>query len=135
MDTISHNVYPAFQAETWVDLKWCAHNDLCKLNVIYYEIIGDDSKIIVSCFLFDRKKKWPNTKIFLCLWHVAWQKRTCIKIKDVVVQAKVLKNMGCIIHDTMQPNGTPLDFAKEELVKLMEMILNAQTFWSYIISE
>ncbi len=111
-----------------MDLRWCAHNDLYKLNVIYYEIIGYDSKIIVSCFLFDYKKIWPNIKIFLCLWHVrkAWQNQACIKIKDVIVQAKVLKNVGCIMHDTVQPNGkTPLDFAKEELLKLMETILDA----------
>ncbi len=39
------------------------------------------------------------------------------------------------MHDIVQPNGkTPLDFAKEELLKLMEMILDAQTFWSYVIS-
>jgi hypothetical protein len=73
----------------------------------------------------------------LCLWHVRriWQKQTCIKIKDAVVPVDVLKNMGRIMHDIVQPNGkTPLDFAKEELLKLMEMILDAQTFWSYVIS-
>jgi hypothetical protein len=44
--------------------------------------------------------------------------------------------MGRIMHDTMQPNGkTPLDFAKEELFKLMEMIPDAQAFWSYVILE
>jgi hypothetical protein len=37
--------------------------------------------------------------------------------------------MGHIMHDTMQPNGkTPLEFTKEELLKLMERILNVQTF-------
>jgi len=42
--------------------------------------------------------------------------------------------MGHIMHDTMQPNGkTPLEFVKEELLKLMETIPNAQTFWSYVI--
>jgi hypothetical protein len=40
--------YHAFQAETWVGLRWCAHNDLCKQNTIYYETIGYISKIIVS---------------------------------------------------------------------------------------
>ncbi len=60
----------------------------------------------------------------------------CIKIKDVVVRAKVLKNMGRIMHDTMQPNGkTPLEFTKEELLKLMETILDVQAFWSYVILE
>ncbi len=60
----------------------------------------------------------------------------CIKIKDVVVRVKVLKNMGCIMHNTMRPNGkTPLEFIKEELIKLVEMIPNAQIFWSYVISE
>jgi hypothetical protein len=28
-----NGLYHAFQAETWVDLRWCAHNDLCELNV------------------------------------------------------------------------------------------------------
>jgi len=42
--------------------------------------------------------------------------------------------MGHIMHDTMQPNGkTPLEFVKEELLKHMETIPNAQTFWSYVI--
>jgi hypothetical protein len=77
---------------------------------------------------FYYKKVWPNTKIFLCLWHVikVWQKQTYIKIKDVVVWAEVLKNMECIMDDTMQPDGkTLLEFTKEELLKLMEMIPNA----------
>jgi len=39
--------------------------------------------------------------------------------------------MGHIMHDTMHPDGkTPLKFIKE-LLKLMEMILNAQAFCSY----
>jgi hypothetical protein len=54
----------------------------------------------------------------------------------VVVHAEVLKIMGHIMHDTLQPNGKiPLDFAKEELLKLMETIPNAQSFWSYVILE
>jgi hypothetical protein len=54
----------------------------------------------------------------------------------VVVQAKVLKNMGHIMHDATQPHGkTPLEFIMEELLKLMERISDAQTFWSYVISE
>ncbi len=44
--------------------------------------------------------------------------------------------MGCIMHDTMEPNGkTLLEFAKEELLTLMERIPNFQTFWSYVMSE
>ncbi len=40
------------------------------------------------------------------------------------------------MHDIVQPDGkTPLEFAKEELLKLMEKILNAQAFWSYVILE
>ncbi len=51
----------------------------------------------------------------------------CIKIKDVVIWAKVLKNMGSILHDIAQPNGkTLLEFTKER-------ILNVQAFWSYVI--
>ncbi len=54
----------------------------------------------------------------------------------MVVHAEVLKIMGHIMHDTLQPNGKiPLDFAKEELLKLMETIPNAQSFWSYVILE
>jgi hypothetical protein len=38
------------------------------------------------------------------------------------------------MHDTMQLNGkTPLEFTKEELLKLMEMILDVQAFWLYVI--
>jgi hypothetical protein len=52
----------------------------------------------------------------------------------VVVWAKVLKNMGRIMHDTTQPHGkTPLEFIMEELLKLMERISDVQTFWSYVI--
>jgi hypothetical protein len=60
----------------------------------------------------------------------------CIKIKDVVVWVEVLKNMGCIMHNTTHLDGkTPLEFVKEELLKLMEIIPNAQAFWSYVISK
>jgi hypothetical protein len=46
------------------------------------------------------------------------------------------KNMGCIMHDIVQPNGkSPLEFAKEELLELMERIPTAQAFWSYVILE
>jgi hypothetical protein len=30
-----NGLYRAFQAEIWVDLRWCVHIDLCKLNVVY----------------------------------------------------------------------------------------------------
>ncbi len=44
--------------------------------------------------------------------------------------------MGHIMHDTAQlDEKTPLEFAKEELLKLMETIPNVQTFWSYVISK
>ncbi len=44
--------------------------------------------------------------------------------------------MGWTMYDTMQVNGKiPLEFAKEGLLKLMETIPDAQTFWSYVISE
>jgi hypothetical protein len=42
-----NGLYHAFQAETCVGLRWHAHNDLCKLNAIYYEKIGYISKIVV----------------------------------------------------------------------------------------
>jgi hypothetical protein len=89
----------------------------------------------VSCLIAG---KYGQAQRYFCAWHVrrVWQKQTCIKIKDVVVWAKVLKNMGRIMHDIVQPDGkTPLDFAKEELQKLMEMILDVQTYWSYVISK
>jgi hypothetical protein len=103
-------LYCVFQAKTWVDITWCAHNDLCKLNTIYSRMISYVSKIIVSCFLFDCMKVWPNTKIFLCLWHVrrTWQKQAWIKIKDVAIRAEVLKNMVHITHDITQPHGRTL---------------------------
>jgi hypothetical protein len=42
--------------------------------------------------------------------------------------------MGHIMHDSAQPDGkTPMEFAKEELLKLMEMISDAQAFWFYVI--
>jgi hypothetical protein len=45
-----NGLYCAFQVEIWVNLRWCVHNDLCELNVVYYEMIGYVSKIIISCF-------------------------------------------------------------------------------------
>jgi len=60
----------------------------------------------------------------------------CIKIKDMVVWVEVLKNMGHIMHDIAQFDGkNPLEFTKEELLKLMERIPNVQTFWLYVISK
>ncbi len=53
----------------------------------------------------------------------------------MVGQAKVLKNMVCIMHDTTRRNGKTLEFTKEELLKLMETILDAQAFWLYVILE
>jgi hypothetical protein len=43
-----NGLYRSFQVETWVDLRWCMHNDLCELNTIYFEMVGCVSKIIVS---------------------------------------------------------------------------------------
>ncbi len=45
-----NGLYRAFQAETWVGLRWRAHNNLCELNAVYFGIIGYVSEIIVSCF-------------------------------------------------------------------------------------
>jgi hypothetical protein len=54
----------------------------------------------------------------------------------VVVWVEVLKNMGHIMHDTTHLDGkTPLEFMKKKLLKLMEIILDAQAFWSYVISK
>jgi hypothetical protein len=41
----------AFQVKTWVDLRQCAHNDLCTLNIIIFETIVYFSEIIISCFI------------------------------------------------------------------------------------
>ncbi len=42
--------FGAFQVETWVDLKWCVHNDLCELNTIFFEMIVYVFEIIISFF-------------------------------------------------------------------------------------
>ncbi len=82
-------LYCAFQIETWVDLRWCVHNDLCELNVVHLRRLPMFRRLLyhVSRALFDCRKVWPNTKKNLCLWHVkrAWQQQMCIKIKNVVV--------------------------------------------------
>ncbi len=39
------------------------------------------------------------------------------------------------MHDTTRRNGKTLEFTKEELLKLMETILDAQAFWLYVILE
>jgi hypothetical protein len=41
----------AFQVKTWVDLRRCAHNDLCRLNIIVFEMIVYVLEIIISCFI------------------------------------------------------------------------------------
>jgi hypothetical protein len=44
--------------------------------------------------------------------------------------------MGDIMHDTTHLDGKiPLEFTKEELLKLMEIIPDVQAFCSYVISE
>jgi hypothetical protein len=97
-------LYFTFQVETWVDLRWCSHSDLCEVNVVYLRQLHVFQRLLyhVSSALFDCSKIWANTNIFLCIWHVrkVWQKQMCIKIKDVVVRTKGLKNMWCIMHDT-----------------------------------
>lgn len=65
--------------------------------------------IVLSLFLlwlfliheFTSKKVWLETKILLCFWHIKkmWHKQTCVKVRNVDLQAQVLKNMGCIMHD------------------------------------
>jgi hypothetical protein len=40
------------------------------------------------------------------------------------------------MHDIAKPNGkTLLEFIMEELLKLMERIMDAQKFWSYVMLE
>jgi hypothetical protein len=47
---VSVDYFNAFQVETSVDLRWCGHNDLCELNIVFFETIVYVSNIIVSCF-------------------------------------------------------------------------------------
>ncbi len=44
---VSVDYFDAFQFETRVDLRWCAHSDL---HIVFSETIVYVSKIIVSCF-------------------------------------------------------------------------------------
>jgi len=68
--------FGTFQAEMLVYLRWCAHSDLCKLNTIFLKQLSSFQKLLylVSDVFFACRNVWPNTKIFLCLWHVkiAW---------------------------------------------------------------
>jgi hypothetical protein len=68
--------FGTFQAEMWVDLRWCAHSDLCKLNVIFLRRLFMFQKLLYNVYdvFFACRKVWPNTKIFFYFWHVkkAW---------------------------------------------------------------
>ncbi len=33
---VSVDYFDAFQAKTLVDLRWCGHNDLCELNIVFF---------------------------------------------------------------------------------------------------
>ncbi len=78
---------------------------------------------------------WPQTKIFLCLWHVqrAWLKQACIKIKDTSIHANALKVLAHIMYNIDCPNDRKLDsWAKVELASLMNEMPIVDSFWSYI---
>jgi hypothetical protein len=47
---VSMDYINAFQVKMWVDLRWCAHNDLCELNAIFLKMIIYVLDIIISCF-------------------------------------------------------------------------------------
>lgn len=51
---------------------------------------------------------WPQSKLFLCLWHVrrAWQKNACAKLKDMETRAAALG----IVGDLMYMSDTPNDY-------------------------
>jgi hypothetical protein len=70
-------LYHAFQAETWVGLRWCAHNNLYKLNAIYFGMINYVLEIIVSC-----------------LYCLVWLQESMAKHKDIFVPLACKKNLA-----------------------------------------
>jgi hypothetical protein len=81
---------------------------------------------------------WPNTKIFLCLWHVrrTWLKQACIKIKDAATYVVALRSLGKIIHNTNCLEDQDIDtWAKSEVEKLANKLIATKAFWRYVKSK
>jgi hypothetical protein len=51
---------------------------------------------------------WPDTTIFLSLWHVkrTWQKQACIKIKNPTLRSNVLEELRNTMYDKDGPSRT-----------------------------
>jgi hypothetical protein len=78
---------------------------------------------------------WPNTAIFLCLWHVhrAWQKQACIKIPDMDMRAAILRGLCAVMYDRTGPTGLAAsDWALWKLQQLQFMHPAANEFWDYV---
>jgi hypothetical protein len=74
---------------------------------------------------------WPQTKVFLCLWHIhrVWLKQAYIKIKDVATYATTLKSLGEIMYNTNCPDNQDMDaWAKCEVERMAKILLAVETF-------
>ncbi len=75
---------------------------------------------------------WPQTKVFLCLWHIyrAWLKQAYIKIKDVATCTTALKSLGEIMYNTNCPNDQDMDaWVKCEVERMANKLLATKAFW------
>ncbi|KAG0618725.1 hypothetical protein M758_4G088100 [Ceratodon purpureus] len=78
---------------------------------------------------------WPETKIFLCLWHVrrAWQKNSCYKIADHGRRATIMKELGLMMYDrNSRPGVEGQEWAKSRIEDLEKKYPQEMEFWAYM---
>ena len=78
---------------------------------------------------------WPDTAIFLCLWHVrrAWQKNCCYKISNHERRAAILKELGLMMYDRSAPEGPEgKDWAARRIQDLQKKYPEEEEFWEYM---
>ena len=110
-----------------------------KLVLLYLgKVVSSDSNYSncdTDCDIDFGSVTWPNTKIFLCLWHVrrAWQKNCCYKISNQERRAAILKELGAIMYDRSAPEGPEgKDWAKERIEELRKKYPQEEEFWEYM---
>jgi len=95
--------------------------------------------MVVSLFhCMQHRMVWPQTKVFLCLWHIcrAWLKQACIKIKDVTIHTIALRSLGEIMYNTNCLDDQDMDaWVKCEVERVANNLLATKAFWMYVKSE
>jgi hypothetical protein len=86
--------------------------------------------VLIHFDYIPHKMVWPNTKVFLCLWHIrqVWLKQACIKIKDAATCIAALRSLG-EMHNINCPENQDIDaWAKSEVEKVANKLTTAETF-------